>query len=698
MLPEIDTILLAAEGPLPALGKVVMAAGILFVVGLVVLIIKCYRKVNQGEALVRNGMGGTKVCFTGTPVVPVIHKSEIMDISVKRIEINRQGKDGLICKDNIRADIKVVYFVRVNNEEQDVKRVASAIGCERASSQREIQDLFDAKFSEALKTVGKRFDFAELYQERDTFREEILKIIGTDLNGFVLDDCAIDHLEQTSLDMLNPDNILDSEGIKKITDLTAEQAKLANQIDRDKERVIRQQDVEAEEAILELNRQLAESTAKQEREIASVQAREEAEALKVGEEERLKSERARIATEEELEIATQNKDRQVIVAERNKERTDVVEAERVERDRMLEEIERDRMTALKGIERDKAVEIEKKNIQDVIKERVAVEKTVVEEQEKIKDTEAFAGADREKQVKITLAEMEAEEALVKQIKDAEAAKESAQLKADEELYSIVKAAEAQKQAAELHADEIIIAAEADQAAADKTAVAKKTLAEATAAESAATGLGEAQVIEAKATASQKQGTAEAKVIELKALAEAKGITEKADAMKKFDGEGREHEEFRLGLEKAKVIELADLDAQKDIASRHSEVVGTALENANVDIIGGDTVFFDKIAGAVTTGKAVDRALSNSRALTDVKETFFNGDPEYFQGQLRRWLDDYGFSTEDLKNLTVSAALGQMITAADDSGSRSKMEGLLEAAKRYGMANLNAGSAIKQITK
>lgn len=676
--------------------KVLIAVAILLVVGLIILIIKCYRKVSQGEALVRNGMGGTKVCFTGVPVIPVIHKAEVMDISVKRIEISRQGKDGLICKDNMRADIKVVFFVRVNNEELDVKRVASAIGCDRASSQVEIQDLFDAKFSEALKTVGKRFEFAELYEERDTFREEILKLIGTDLNGFVLDDCAIDHLEQTPLDSLNPDNILDAEGIKKITDLTAEQAKLANQIDRDKERVIRQQDVEAEEAILELNRQLAESTAKQEREILSVQAREEAEAQKVAEEERLKSERARIATEEEIEIATQNKQRQVIVAERNKERTDVVEGERVERDRMLEEIERERMTELKAIERDKALEVEKKNIQDVIKERVAVEKTVVEEQEKIKDTEAFAGAERERKVKVTLAEMEAQEALVKQIKEAEAAKEAAQMKADEELYRTVKDAEAKKQAAELHADEILISAEAEQAAADKTAVAKKTLAEATAAESAATGLGEAQVIEAKAVASQKQGAAEAKVIELKALAEAKGITEKAGAMKQFDGEGREHEEFRLDLEKRKVIELADIEAQREIASRHSEVVGTALENANVDIIGGDSAFFDKIAGAVTTGKAVDRALNNSKALTDVKETFFNGDPDYFRGQLKRWIDDFGFSTEDLKNLSVSAALGQMITACNDDDTRGQLQGLLDNAKRFGLDGVNAGKALKQI--
>ena len=675
---------------------ILIAVGILILAGLTILIIRCYRKVAQGEALVRNGRGGTSVSFSGMLVIPVLHRAEVMDISLKRIEISREGKDGLICKDNMRADIRIVYFVRVNNEEQDVKRVASAVGCDRASSQSEIQDLFDAKFSEALKTVGKRFDFSELYEERDTFREEILKLIGTDLNGFVLDDCAIDHLEQTSLDVLNPDNILDAEGIKKITHLTAEQAKLANQIDRDKQRVIRQQDVEAEEAILELDRQLAESTAKQEREVHSVQAREEAEAKKVQEEERLKSERARIATQEELEIAEQNKERQVLVAQRNKERTDVVEAERVERDRMLESIERERMTALKSIERDKAVEIEKKNIQDVIKERVMVEKTVIEEQEKIKDTEAFAGADREKKVKVTLAEMEAQEGLVKMIKEAEAGKEAAQLKADEELYRTVKDAEGRKQAAELHADEVIIAAEAEQAAAEKTSIAKKVLAEATAAESAAAGIGEATVMEAKAAALQKQGAAEAKIIELKATAEAKGLTEKAEAMKQLDGVGREHEEFRLSLEKDKIIQLADIDAQRDIASRHSEVVATALENANVDIIGGETTFFDKIAGAITTGKAVDRALDNSRALTDIKETFFNGDPDYFQSQLRQWLDQFGFSSEDLKNLTISAALGQMIAASDDEGIQGKLRGLLENAKRFGMANANAAGMLKQL--
>ena len=217
-----------------------------------------------------------------------------MDLSVKRIEIHRRGEAGLVCKDNIRADIEVAFFVRVNNTTEDILKVAQSLGCQRASERAALVELFDAKFSEGLKTVGKHFDFVELYEERDRFKEQILKVIGTDLNGYVLDDCAIDYLEQTPLEMLNPHNILDAEGIKKITELTAKEHIRANEITREKEKTIKKQDVEAREAILALERQQVEAEQKQQREIAEVTAREQAEAAKVQQEERLKAESARI--------------------------------------------------------------------------------------------------------------------------------------------------------------------------------------------------------------------------------------------------------------------------------------------------------------------------------------------------------------------------------------------------------------------
>ncbi len=93
---------LAAE-----LGYVVIGISALLIVGFFSLVVKCYRKVLQGQALIRNGVGGTRVSFSGMFVIPIFHRCEYMDVSVKRIEIDRRAIQGLICKDNLRADIVV---------------------------------------------------------------------------------------------------------------------------------------------------------------------------------------------------------------------------------------------------------------------------------------------------------------------------------------------------------------------------------------------------------------------------------------------------------------------------------------------------------------------------------------------------------------------------------------------------------------
>src|SRR5687768_16634248 len=354
----------------------------LFVIG--VMIAKFYRKVEQGKALIVNKMKAEpEVTFTGATVLPIIHKAEVMDISVKTIEIDRRGKEGLICRDNIRADIKVTFFVRVNKTVEDVIKVAQSIGCARGSDPKTLEELFSAKFSEGLKTVGKQLDFIDLYTKRHEFRDAIINLIGRDLNGYVLEDAAIDYLEQTPISNLDPMNILDAQGIRKITDLTSTEHVKTNEFQNNERKLTKKQDVEAAEAILELDRQQAEATAKQQREIESVRAREAAELLKIQAEERLRSENARIATDEAVAVAEQNKNRQIEVAVKNRERVIGIETERVEKDRALEQVMRERAVELSRIEKEKALEIERKNIQDVIRERVAVEHGVVEQEERI---------------------------------------------------------------------------------------------------------------------------------------------------------------------------------------------------------------------------------------------------------------------------------------------------------------------------
>jgi uncharacterized membrane protein YqiK len=673
---------------------------VVILMGILIFLAKFLVKAEQGQALICTGLGKTTVRFTSVVIIPLFHRLEIMDISVKRVEIERSGKDGLICKDNIRADIKVAFFVRVNKTESDVLNVAQCIGCKRASDLKALVDFFDAKFSEALKTVGKGFDFTELYTSREKFKHEIIQIIGTDLNGYVLDDAAIDYLEQTPIEILNPNNILDADGIKKITDLTATQAILSNKIDRDREKTIRQQDVEAREAILELERQLAQTEEKQKKEVAAVKAREQAEAAKIQHEERQKWEQARIAADEEIRVAEENKDRQIIVARKAKERTEQIETERIERDRLLEVTERERIVSLAQIERDRAVEEERKNIQAVIRERVAIERTVVEEEERIKDTRAHAEATREKTVAITRAAKEAEEKLVME----------------------VKAAEAKRNAANFHAEQIQIDATAEQIAAEKRASAIKIIADAKAEEEAIHGLSEVRVLEARAGAIEKEGAAEAAVIQMKAdaeakgrlakadawqregvvdaenlhkrlSAEAKGIEEKADAMRKLDGVGKEHEEFKIKMNLHRDVQLAQINVQKDIAAAQASVIGEGLKNAKIDIVGGDQVFFDRLVGAIANGKSVDRLIENSAVLTDIKETLFTGDAEKFRAELRRFVDQFGMTSDDIRNLSLSALIVQLMDRAGDGEKKSQLGAILETVKSAGFAGVSAASVL-----
>ena len=647
-------------------------------IGLIFWILSMYKKTVQGIVILRTGYGGTKVFFNAGIVIPIIHRMESMDISVKKLEIAREGRAGLICKDNMRADIQVAFFIRVNKSVDDIVNVGQTIGCQRASDIHTLRELFEAKFSEALKTVGKKFEFIELYEARSEFRQEILDIIGTDLNGYVLDDCAIDYLEQTSIDNLDKDNILDSEGIKKITELTANQNIKANQVRRDEEKTITKQNVEAREAILELEKQLAEKEEAQKREVANIKARENAEILKVNEEERLKYESVRISTEEKLQIAEENKLRQVVIAAKNKERADLVETERVQKDKMLEATERERIVSLAQIEKDKAIELEKKSIQDAIRERLTMEKTVVEEQQGIKDLEAFKTAERTKQVEITLATQEAEKKLIEE----------------------TRAAEARKLAAEKDAQKYVIEAQAKRDAAEKEAEARKIIADAKAKEEATVGLSEAQVMHAKAEAQERQGIVEAVVIEKKAdavkkegiaqaevikekaLAEAAGITEKAEAMKKLNDAGKEHEEFRLTLAKEKEVELAHISIQKDIAQAQAGVLAEAFKTAKIDIVGGDNTFFDNVIRQVSAGKGLDKFISHSENATLLKENLL-GDGENIIEKVMGMVDKYNISSEDIKNMSIAGLIFKLNGVANQQ-EKGLLDRALDMAKHLGI--------------
>ena len=746
----------------------VIAGGALFFI--VISLFLFIKKIKPGEAGVRTGVGGITVAKDYMLRVPGLQQLQIMDLSVKKLEVVRKGKDGLICEDNIRADIEVVFYVRVNDEKveidgktdfHDIKTVATQVGCERASEIELLKQLFEAKFSEALKSAGKKMQFEALYTDRIPFRQEIIKTIGDDLNGYTLEDVAIDYLEQTPLDAHDPNNVLDSVGRAKIVELTAEMEEKENQRkvnrdeeinkqNRDMELQIKEKDIQTEVAQRALDRENEQDLAAQTREVEVTKAIEVAETEKKVQENRKISETARIETEQHVEERSVDKDRAVQEA-RVKLDADLLRLEEEKKQTgQKAEVDRERLVGLAVQEKEAVIIAAAFDVAESKAGLEAKEKDVTTQHQQRLDVEADMSAERARRVLNIEAEARAQADQKRDLIAAQADYDVRQKKADALKYEDVTKAEADKLEAEQTAEQIQITADAEAKASEKRNYAMQQEAEGTAAMQAAAGYAEANVMKAKAEAKtvdaeaekaqglaeaavieaqgkasgtakaaegegeakgisakgvaegksiEAKGTAEGVAIESKGVAEGKSVeairlaeaqgaekmglaealakTEMAKAIELFNKASQDHEEFRLQLDKDKDVELADINIKKDIADAQARVMGEALKSANIDLVGGEQDFFDRVVSSVSQGKVVDRLVDNSQTITDVKNTFFNGDPDHLKNKLASWIKASGLKSEDVKNLTISALLASMVSKTEDNSLR----GLMRAAEK-----------------
>ena len=748
-----------------------------FILGLLVLVFFIVvglflfiKKIKPGEAGVRTGFGGIRVKKDWMIRVPILQQLQIMDLSVKKLEVVRKGKDGLICEDNIRADIEVVFYVRVNDEKSevdgktdfhDIKTVATQVGCERASEIELLKQLFEAKFSEALKSAGKKMQFEKLYTDRIPFREEIIETIGSDLNGYTLEDVAIDYLEQTPLDAHDPNNVLDSVGRAKIVELTAQMEEKENQrkVQRDEEinkqntakqeeinkqnrnmeLQIKNKDIDTEVAQRELDRTNEQHLAAQTREVEVTKAEESAITEKSVQAARKESENARLITEEDVEVRTVQKDRSVQEARVNLDKDLLRLEEEKKESGQQAEVDRERRVGLSTQEKEAAIIAAAFGVAESKAGLEAKEKEVTTQHQQRLDVEADMSAERARRVLNIEAEARAEADQKRDLIAAQADYDVRQKKADALKYEDVTKAEADKLEAEQTAEQIQITADAEAKASEKRNHAMQQEAEGTAAMQAAAGYAEANVMKAKAEAKtvdadaekalglaeaavieaqgqasgtakaaegegeakgiaakgtaegvaiESRGVAEGKSVEAIRLAEAQGAeklglaealakTEMAKAIELFNKASQDHEEFRLQLDKDKDVELADINIKKDIADAQARVMGEALKSANIDLVGGEQDFFDRVVSSVSQGKVVDRLVDNSQTITDVKNTFFNGDPDHLKNKLAGWIKASGLKSEDVKNLTISALLASMVSKTEDNSLR----GLMRAAEK-----------------
>ena len=115
-----------------------------------------------------------------------------VDLGTMAIEIERTENNALVTIDPQYADIKAIFYIKVNPTVEGIIDAARTIGGKQVDANA-VKQLVDAKLDGALRDVAASFYLMSLHQEREKFIQEVQNRLKTDLeeNGLVLEAVAI---------------------------------------------------------------------------------------------------------------------------------------------------------------------------------------------------------------------------------------------------------------------------------------------------------------------------------------------------------------------------------------------------------------------------------------------------------------------------------------------------------------------------
>jgi len=370
-----------------------------------------YRRSSKEVSFVRTGLRGEKVVISGGAfVLPIIHNITSVGMRTLRIEVKRGGDKSFITKNRMRVEIVAEFYVRVTPNKEAVSIAAGTLG-KRTMEPESLRDLVQGRFVDALGIVAAQMSMEEIQEQRGAYIKAVKDIVAESLGstGLELEAVSLTSVDQAGLEVFDPSNAFDAEGLTQLTEQIEAGKKKRNDIEQDTSIRIRSKNLEAEQKALEIDQDREFSRLHQEREIAKQRDKERTEmAIETARQERL-AEEARIKAEEDIEKT-------------RIQQQDTIEVERSLREHELTLQIEERKKLRNEIERQTEIDIKEKNLEAEIRSL------------EIKKENEFARLKQEEEIASQRARQKAEVLKVESDKYIEA--EQAQIKAQEEVKKL----------------------------------------------------------------------------------------------------------------------------------------------------------------------------------------------------------------------------------------------------------------------
>jgi len=255
----------------------------------------------------------------------------------------------------MRAELITEFFTKVPPEQRAVATAAQTLG-NRTLDPEHLKEVVAGRFADALGEVAAKMTLDEIQENRGQFVKEVTKIANESIGhtGLALETVSIISLDQAPIEMFNPANTFDSQGLTQLTEQIESRKKKRNDITQDTKISIENKNLETVQKELEIKKNEEFSRYQQEREIAIQKSKEKTETVKQRAEKEREAEEAEISSQEQIEVAKISQN-QVIEVERKLTET-----------RLIEEIEK-RRKEQNELEKNAAYEIRQKDLETEVK-------------------------------------------------------------------------------------------------------------------------------------------------------------------------------------------------------------------------------------------------------------------------------------------------------------------------------------------
>ena len=387
-----------------------------------------YAKATLDTALIRTGMGGRRVVVDGGCLaLPFIHTLRKVSMAAVSVSIARKGRDAVMCRDQLRAEVGMEFELRVEPTEDGIATAAQALGDRVARTGDAVHDLIAGFLIDAIHNAAARRTLEDIHLDRASFAEDVAETARARAAslGLRLISAALVFVDQSDFAQFDENNAFNAQGMRRLAEMVSEQRKARVAIETQTELAIRESRLQQHQRQLEIQQSEQEAEIAQREHLTRLEAESQS-----------RSEQARAEAALASETFRADKDRET-------------KAQQVANDEALRKTEMDAVLSLEDAKITNSIALAR---------RRAEEAAAKAEEEEARAQVLLAAEHVQSQKDRAVAERENEVALLRQRREIEL--ENARVKSDVDTLIAKAKADASVKSTEAEAEQARLEAEA----------------------------------------------------------------------------------------------------------------------------------------------------------------------------------------------------------------------------------------------